>query len=163
VLNLTLERIERQIRNLPVEHVYVLGPENEIVFHHTDNAHNRVHIPTHAQPLLPHALVTHNHPGGRSFSPTDVLLARKMELRDIRVVTATRRFSITPPISGWISVPTAEFSSLITRERGLLVAHVRDQIAKQRLTNSMAESLFHHWLWGRVAELGVLRYRVDRW
>ena len=163
MLNLTLERIERQIRNLPVEHVYVLGPDNEVLFHHTDNAYNRVHIPTHALPLLPQALVTHNHPGGRSFSPTDVLLARKMELREIRVVTATRRFSIKPPISGWISVPLEEFDALITREQGLLVAHVRDQIARQRLTSPMADLLFHHRLWGRVAEFGVLRYRVDRW
>lgn len=163
MLNLTLERIERQIRNLPVEHVYVLGPDNEILFHHTDNEHNRVLIPRYAQPLLPGALVTHNHPGGRSFSPTDVLLARKMELREIRVVTATRRFSITPSISGWISVPMEEFASLITRERGLLVAHFRNQIARQRLTSSMADLLFHHRLWERVAEFGVLRYRVDRW
>ena len=163
MLNLTLERIERQIRNLPVEHVYVLGPDNEILFHHTSGEHDRVLLPDDAEPLLPGALVTHNHPGGRSFSPTDILLAREMELREIRVVTARQRFSVTPPISGWMAVPLEEFTALLTREMGLLLSHLRDQIARQRLTSSMLDLSYHHRLWERVAEFGVLRYRVERW
>jgi len=163
MLNLTLERIERQIRNLPVEHVYVLGPDNEILFHHTDNQRARVLLQGEALLHLPGNIVTHNHPGGRSFSPTDVLLARKAGVREMRVVTGTHRYSVMPPVDGWDIISVKEFSGVLNRERGLMMARLDDQIARGRLTESIMFSMFHHRLCERIAECGIVRYSTARW
>jgi hypothetical protein len=108
-------------------------------------------------------LLTHNHPGGRSFSLTDVMLARKVELRELRAVTARQRFLIMPPEGGWASVGMEEFSATLNREKVLLLAELRDQIAKHRLTSAMVDLSFHQRLWERIAEAGLLRYRVESW
>lgn len=163
MLNLTLERIERQIRNLPVEHVYVLGPENEVLFHHTDDQHSRVLIPGEIAVHLPGALVTHNHPGGRSLSPTDVLVARRARVREMRAVTRTHRYSVTPPDHDWSSTTIEDFSAVVKREQGLILAKLDDQIARGQLTRSMLDLSFHHRLCERLAECGILHYSAEKW
>jgi hypothetical protein len=107
--NLTLERIERQIRNLPVEHVYVLGADNEILFHHTDDLPDRVRFPGLLLGDLSSAIVTHNHPGGRSFSRIDVGVAIGKRLRELRVVTPSHRYSLRRSSAAFsvVSLPAA--------------------------------------------------------
>jgi hypothetical protein len=163
MLNLTLERIERQIRNLPVEHVYVLGPDHEILFHHTDNKPNLVTFPVSAFAHLEIAVVTHNHPGGRSFSLTDVRVARAADLQHLRVVTHKRRYSLEPPSEGWRAIGHTEFERAVAREELLLRSVLDEEIARRVLTRSMANAVAPHRLWERVAALGLIRYNAEKW
>ena len=163
MLNLTLERIERQIRNLPVEHVYVLGPDHEILFHHTDNLPDQVTFPFRAFSRVEVGIVTHNHPGGRSFSATDVRMARKANLRHLRVVTRRRRYSLQPPPEGWHSVSLEELNQTVAHEQLLLSSVLDDEIARQVLTRSLANEAAPHRLWERVAALGLIRYSAEKW
>jgi hypothetical protein len=163
MLNLTLERIERQIRNLPVEHVYALAPDNSIVFHHTDNLVDQVTFPTRALAHLAIAVVTHNHPRGHSFSRQDVLLAREAELAQLRVVTARHRYSLRPPIAGWRSMAVEQFASALNREEALLKAHILAEIQAFRLTADLVDRVLHHRLWERMALLGLVRYAAEKW
>jgi hypothetical protein len=163
VLNLTLERIERQIRSLPVEHVYVLGPDNEILFHHTDDLPDQVRFPF---PLLSRwemSVVTHNHPGGKSFSPRDVRLACRANLAELRVVTRRRRYVVRPPLLGWAAVGLETLNHAIDREQLLLKDVLYDEIARQMLTTSLADEVAPHRLWQRLDALGLLRYHAEKW
>jgi hypothetical protein len=162
MLNLTLERIERQIRNLPVEHVYVLGPDNEILFHHTDNLPDRVKFPMRLLGALGEAIVTHNHPGGRSFSRLDVRVAVQAQLHELRVVTPTHRYSLRPPEKGWNSVAPEEFDAVIDREESLLKDRMIREIDRGALTFRLVDLTLHHRLWDRIASLGLIRYAAEK-
>lgn len=163
MLNLTLERIERQIRNLPVEHVYVLGADNQILFHHTDDEPDQVTYPMRVLAALDIAVVTHNHPRGRSFSRRDVLLAREARLKELRAVTPRQRFSLMPPVAGWESIGLDELNEGIRREEDLLSRAVRGEIQRGVITPDLVSRTFHHRLWERVASVGLIRYSAENW
>lgn len=163
MLNLTLERIERQIRNLPVEHVYVLTSDNEILFHHTDNRPDQVRFPASMLAQWDLAIVTHNHPLGRSFSRVDVDLARSANLPHLRVVTHQFRYSLRPPPGGWHSVDNGEFDDVVAREALLLESVLDREIEKRALTSPMAAMIAPHRLWQRIATLGLIVYGAEKW
>jgi hypothetical protein len=163
MLNLTLERIERQIRNLPVEHAYGLDPDSRILWHATDNQPNQVMLSPAQLLLLDGGLLTHNHPGGRSLSLKDVSLARRWNMAEIRAVTTTHRFSVKPPLDGWQSVPNERFEAILAREADLLNQLMETEIRRGTLTSWMAERTFHQRLWERLAVGGLLRSTAERW
>lgn len=163
MLSLTLERIERQIRNLPVEHVYALDEDYNIILHRTDGHPSRVALSYAEVAALHGALLTHNHPGGRSFSPEDVELARDAALRELRVVTRNRRYSMRPPPGGWQSTSDAGFAQVLEEESDLLYATLDREIARGVLTSSLAELTFHNRLWEQLARRGVVRYGSEPW
>jgi hypothetical protein len=141
MLNLTLERIERQIRNLPVEHVYVLGPDNEILFHHTDNLPDQVRFPVSMLTLWDLAIVTHNHHGGRSFSRVDVDLARAADLAHLRGRHESIPVFFKAPPDGWPAVTVREFDDVVAREALLLESELKRDIQRQALTHPIAQGL----------------------
>lgn len=137
MLNLTLERIERQIRNLPVEHVYVLDADYNVVFNRTDGRYDRVTLSFAEVAAMRGGILTHNHPGGRSFSPEDVELAHGAELLEVRVVTARRRYSLKPPAGGWESVPARVLADTIREEEDLLSFALDAEIARGLITTRL--------------------------
>ncbi|HEX6751390.1 MAG TPA: hypothetical protein VF092_29130 [Longimicrobium sp.] len=163
MLNLTLERIERQIRNLPVERAFLLDQERGIMWQTTDDLPDGVSFSLEELHSMDGGILTHNHPGGRSLSTDDVLLARMWKLQEIRVVTAKQRFSIKPPEEGWNPTPTEVFLTVLRRELGLLDRQVEDEIARGILTAARADLVYHHRLWERMASHGLVRYAAERW
>ncbi|HEX8903637.1 MAG TPA: hypothetical protein VF771_02205 [Longimicrobiaceae bacterium] len=161
MLNLTLERIERQIRKLPVEHAYALDATYSILWHTTDDQANQVVFSPTQLESLDCTILTHNHPGGRSLSRPDVMLARRWNLAEIRAVTATHRYSVKPPLAGWNM--SDEFQEVLNRERDLLNRQIDKEIESGLLTGWMAERTFHHRLWERMASRGMIRYTAERW
>jgi hypothetical protein len=161
MLNLTLERIERQIRNLPVEHAYALDANYSILCHVTDNLPNEVRFSQAQLESLQGAILTHNHPGGRSLSRPDVLLARRWNLDEIRAVTATQRYAVKPPLAGWSLKD--DFEAVLDQERVLLNTLMDREIERGALTGWMAERTFHQRLWERIASRGLLRYTAEKW
>ncbi|HEX6751387.1 MAG TPA: hypothetical protein VF092_29115 [Longimicrobium sp.] len=163
MLNLTLERIERQIRHLPVEHAFALDAGHNIVVHRTNDHRSRVAFTKSEIAAMAGAILTHNHPGGRSFSIRDLLLARDAGLSELRVVTSRNRYSLKPPVEGWDTCGRDEFMAVVGRERALLLEQLRGEIARGRMTSSLLDSVFHHHLCERLASLGLIQYRVETW
>jgi hypothetical protein len=53
--------------------------------------------------LLDDAILTHNHPSGGSFSPTDLMTAANTNLAEIRAVGSRGTFSMRRPADGWLT------------------------------------------------------------
>ena len=70
-----LEVVERRIRTLGYEHAYAFAPDGTLILDTTDLAPASVGFTEDQLSLLQDAILTHNHPGGRSLSPNDLLLA----------------------------------------------------------------------------------------
>jgi len=101
LLQSTLDRVEREIRDLAVEYAFALSVDGELLFHTTDEEDSQVGFTEAELAQLSGAVLTHNHPGGRSFSPEDVTFAMRVGLAEMRVVTAESRFILRPPEERW--------------------------------------------------------------
>jgi len=94
-----------------VEHMHSHGENGEIM-HTAKGDFASVHIPEETmQQLKNHgnAVVTHNHPSGGAFSDSDIDIAVKANLKQIRAVGAdnpdkpSHTYTLTRPIDGWPS------------------------------------------------------------
>jgi hypothetical protein len=92
-----------------------------------------------------------------------VELARFAELRELRVVTTRRRFSVKPPLEGSQSVTAQALAEIIEEEEDLLYLTLDREIARGILTTGLAELAFHHRLWQRVAQRGIIRIAFENW
>ncbi|MFL5383573.1 MAG: hypothetical protein ACJ8GN_13730 [Longimicrobiaceae bacterium] len=113
--------------------------------------------------LLPGAVLTHNHPGGRSFSEEDVTFAMRTGLAEMRVVTAKSRFILRPPEERWSWVLLKSFPAVVKMERALLDRQLFGEIVTGGRSRQEAGLAFHHLLWERVSRRGLISYSVDPW
>lgn len=131
-----------------MEHAFAFSADGEPLFHRTTEAVSRVSFDSAALALLPGAILTHNHPGGRSFSEEDVTFAMRVGLAEMRVVTAKSRFILRPPAETWSWLLLKSFPAVL-----------KMGIRSRRET----DFALHHLLWERVSRRGVIDYRVDPW
>jgi hypothetical protein len=113
--------------------------------------------------LLAGAVLTHNHPGGRSFSEEDVSFAMRVGLAEMRVVTAESRFILQPPEETWSWLLLKSFPAMLKVERHLLDRKLFGEIASGVRSRRGADLAFHHLLWERVSRRGLIGYSVDLW
>jgi hypothetical protein len=117
LLELQLDRVERKIRDFTVEHAFAFSIDGELLFHRTDDAVSQVGFDDVALTLLPGAVLTHNHPGGRSFSEEDAVFAMRLGLAEMRVVTSKLRYSLRPPGNTWSWLLLKSFPAVVELER----------------------------------------------
>ncbi|MBV9108240.1 MAG: hypothetical protein JO306_02410 [Gemmatimonadetes bacterium] len=163
MLNLTLKRIEREIRHLPVEHAYGLHPDSGVLWRATDHRPSQVTFTPAQLASLDGAILTHNHPGGRSLSRADVLLACRWNLTEIRAVTSRYTYSIRTAPDRWGPAHEAALRELIDWEGDLLNRLLNREIERGVLTDHEAELTFHHRLWERLTARDALRYSAQRY
>lgn len=115
------------------------------------------------------ATMTHNHPGGRQYSPgdprhtgssfsiADVRQAAALDLAEVRAVTPTRRFWMRPPPGGWqdhhwkTTIPQSH-----ARHDKAVLAELVKQVRTGKITVAEANARHHHEVWLRVSkELGI--------
>ena len=162
-LQSTLDRVERDIRDLAVEHAFASSPDGELLFHRTDHTVSQVRF-SHAElALLPGAVLTHNHPGGRSFSEADVRFAMRVGLAEMRVVAVRSRYVLRPPDGGWSWVLLKSFSTALELERHLLHRQLFEEIASGATSKTQIEAAYHHLLWERLCRRELIGYSVDPW
>lgn len=133
-----------------------------MLWHATDHRPNQVTFTPAQLASLNGAILTHNHPGGRSLSRADVLLACRWGLAEIRAVTSRYTYSVKPPAGGWPPMDEAALQALIDWEGDLLNRRLNREIERGVLTNAQAELAFHHRLWERLAAREILRYSAGR-
>lgn len=116
------------------------------------------------------AVVTHNHPNlgwskndarskGLSFSPSDVELACKANMKEIRAVSNGYRHSLKPPLTGWNEeywrsrfVPTYEkYEQQVYKES---VSNIL--LGRKRI--DQAEADYHHEVIKRTANQLEMNY-----
>jgi hypothetical protein len=163
LLESQLDRVERLIRDQSVEHAFAFTADGKLLLHKTDDAISRVAFMDAEIALLPGATLTHNHPGGRSISETDVTFAMDVELAEIRVVTTKRRFILLPPAEGWSRLVRHALPAVLKIERHLLQRQVFREIDSGVTSHQEADLTFHHLLWQRMSRRGLVRYRAEPW
>lgn len=88
---------EDAIRNAGVEHGLVMDEKGNIIWKGTQNKKNRVSLGGD----LTNNITVHNHPGGSSFSKTDLMNTAYNNESEARVVTGKYTYSIKRPKEGW--------------------------------------------------------------
>ena len=110
-------------------------------------------------------VLTHNHPTGSSFSPSDVLVAQQAGLKEIRAVGKDYVYKISGPGGRWkqeyTSQSTGTTASLATHIENI-AGRVYDELVATVYAGAMsaseANSVHHHTLWTRVSEDIGLQY-----
>jgi len=163
MLGSALEQVERQIRWLPIEHAFVFATDGTLLLTATNDSPDSVAFSLEQIPQLRDAVLTHNHPGGRSLSEDDLLLAMDADLAQIRAVTATHRYWITRPLQGWTPQLKIRVRTALAAEQALLIGRVRRDISAGRISPEAVDLNFHHLLWTALAGRGVVRYASEQW
>ncbi len=124
---------------------------------------------------LKDSILTHNHPSGwnyskadprhfgNSFSPADIAVACRAQLKEIRVVTPTHRYRMQRPEAGWDKL---FFDKKIYPTYIKHVDEVKEDqkrmIVSGELSLQRAESSFFHEVWSRVSkDLGIDYFREE--
>jgi hypothetical protein len=163
MLTSALDRAERKIRRLRYEHAYAFATDGRLIFDRTDNAPASIAFSADQMLLLRDAVLTHNHPGGRSLSEDDLLVAIDADLAQIRAVTSTHRYWISRPLQGWTAKFQERLRTALAVEDGLLIRRLQKDIAAGRISPEAADGGFHHMLWSILAAHGVVRYASEHW
>ena len=158
-----LLRIERVLARQPVEHLFAFAPDGRLRFHATSGLPSRVLLSSVQRQQLDDAIVTHNHPGGRSLSEMDLEFAMDSNLRQMRAVTRWARYSIDRPQQGWTPFVCRAVRSAIRQEHSVVIEQLWRDIRAHEITRTDADLLYEHLLWKRIADRGLLQYGVDFW
>lgn len=122
------------------------------------------------------ATMTHNHPSGHKYSPSDprhrgdsfsiqdVRQAAYLGLSEVRAVTPTRRFWMKPPKGGWQehhwrkTIPDS-----YKKHYDTVLPDLVHQVRAGRITQAEANARLYHEVWSRVSkELGISYGYEDR-
>jgi hypothetical protein len=107
-------------------------------------------------------VLTHNHPGGRSFSPEDVEIGRFYRLDEVRAVSRTYTYSISPGEKGWPILST-HISDSYDKHNAAVKSIFGPKVSSGSMSVKEANDTHHHEVWVRVsAELGLNYKRTSK-
>ncbi len=173
-LNAVVERIENQIKDNPTEQAIAVNPATGRVIISKGGNSTSVYLSSQDLRQMRGAIVTHNHPNlgwskndarskGLSFSASDIEVACKANMAEIRAVSSGYRHSLKPPSSGWnenfwrsrVNPTYKKYEKQVYRE---YVGQIITGIKKI----DQAEADYHHEVIKRTAnKLGMSYLRTD--
>lgn len=155
---------ENEIRALDVEWLSAWDPKTgDMLINRTDNAARSVGVPKEQLPLLRNAVVTHNHPGGSSFSNSDIGTAIQFNLAEIRAVGREYDYALKRPDTGW-----PDQTQVLATARRVLREIASEQLiraARGEISSRQAGQVISHQMWvSTFAEFGMghLYTRTER-
>jgi len=154
---------EREIAAERVEWATAWDPvSGERVLNRTDNLPDQVSFEPRELNLMRHAIVTHNHPRSTSFSPADVGLAIKYDIRELRIASKEFRYTLLRPEDGWPKLSVVLKRARFIQAETLL--RLRQRLLKGEITNRELDLELNHSVWRILfKELGLERtYRRRR-
>lgn len=89
-----ISRVERKICHDEVESAYLFDTDGNVIFSKTDNTKNYVTFSEEQVKQFEDNILTHNHPGGSTFSCEDVSLLAYSKMQEIRATTSKGTFSL---------------------------------------------------------------------
>jgi hypothetical protein len=147
-------RVEPSLRKGTVERLIAYDQGgNEVL--RLDGTEDEVKIPRSAYAMLRNTIVTHNHPGGRSFSEDDIITAIELDLFELRAVSGGFTFRLRRPERGWGDRAVDELQAAyddVSRDLDQLVA-------SGTISQTVADRFAHHELAKRFADRVGAQYR----
>lgn len=152
-LRRTLRRVEREIVDRPDEIAVVVARTGIVLFTRT-GAHNYVALDDVQIGEWRGAYLTHNHPGGRSFSPQDVLMLLTTRLAEVRAVSEQYEYSLLLPDDEWEDVE--DLVGWVSRR---IADNDRIAFNTEGVSPDTLETTFWHRVWLEIAEIRGWQYR----
>ena len=112
-------------------------------------------IPRAAYGVLRNSIVTHNHPGGRSFSEDDLVTAVELDLYELRAVSRGFTYRLRRPERGWGNRAIDELQAAYDE----VFEAIDRLVASGTVTRHVADGIAHHELAKRFAARGGAQYR----
>lgn len=154
-----VEARESEIRSQSYESAYMVDAEGNVVIEKDGEAHE-VGFTAKEVKAMKDATLTHNHPNGWSFTETDVRLAVKAKMAEIRAVTADKVFILRRPEGGWPKLP--KFESLLSEATGEVMDRLWQKIREKEISADDADR--EHWteMWAIMAEKMGAEYVIGK-
>lgn len=144
-----LDAYESIHREDGVESALVVAPDGKVLLRRTGDRHS-VGFSKNELAKMSGAVLTHNHPGEKSFSLDDVLLASHAGLSEIRASTTTSLFSMRPGMAGW---PDGAALSRWYGGADIEVYYtIKPRVDAGQLDRSRAERDHQHVVWSTLAK-----------
>lgn len=176
-LRQSLDTAESEVRGLRYERAIFLSPSGQRLAQANGDEKSYSLSQQQMQSLRGSgATMTHNHPGGYKYTPSDprhqgssfsiqdIRQAAYLELAEVRAVTPTRRYWMKPPPGGWKehhwqkTIPNS-----YQKHHKSVVAEMAREVRAGRLTVAQADARVYHEIWSRVSnELGLPYGYEDR-
>jgi hypothetical protein len=155
----TIVTVEEQIATAPVEHAVVLDDAGTLLVNKEGKRMEVSFTPDEVTRMRGAAVFTHNHPGGTSFSLPDILMAKRLNIREMRVVTEQALYVLRPPPAGWPALALKDLLSAVQTADAEVEGKLRSQIEVGRLSKPEANKRHWHEVWTQVARQVGSRYR----
>ena len=150
---------EEQIATAPVEHVVVLDDAGTLLVNKAGERRAVSFTSDEVTRMRGAAVFTHNHPGGTSFSLPDILMAKRLNIREMRVVTGQTLYVLRPPRDGWPALALRDLLSAVQAADVEVEERLRAQIQGGGLSKTEANRRHWHEVWTQVARQVGLHYR----
>jgi hypothetical protein len=149
-------KFEEEIRAAKLEHGAFFSADGSMIISKVGER-NKLSFYPHELEGTQGSLFTHNHPGGTSFSPKDVMSASELQLNEVRVAAKYWRHTMSAP-GGW---PTpGVIKSTFNRELLQAYPEVDKMIAARQLSSAFADAEAQHLAWVEAAKkLGLIYVR----
>ena len=105
-------------------------------------------------------IVTHNHPSGKSFSDSDVILITKKNPAEARVIGEDYIYTMTRPPEGWPSERILK--PIITKHYNDVRAGLKVAVRNKWMTTEQANSNITHLVWEAVNEEIDIGYKRSK-
>jgi hypothetical protein len=155
----TIVAIEEQIVIASVEHAVVLDDEGTLLVNKEGKRTEVSFTPDEVTRMRGAAVFTHNHPGGTSFSLPDILMAKRLNIREMRVVTERALYVLRPPTAGWPALALKDLLSAVQTADAEIEGRLGAQIQDGGLSKAEANRRHWHEVWTQVARQVGLHYR----
>jgi hypothetical protein len=159
VLARRVAAIENLIATAPVERAVVFDAGGEVL---VDKAGERAAVAFTAEEverMRGAAVFTHNHPGGTSFSLPDILMAKRLNIQHMRVVTAGALYILGAPAAGWPALALSDLLRAVQEADAQVEEQFSTQIRAGKLSKTEANRRHWHAVWTQVAQRVGLQYQ----
>jgi len=155
----TIAGIEERIATAPVEYAVVLDERGTLLVNKVGERREVAFTADEVARMRGAAVFIHNHPGGTSFSLPDILLAKRLNIREMRVVTDQMLYVLRPPQDGWPALTLRDLLNAVRAADAEVEARLSAHIHSGRLSTTAANR--RHWdeVWTQVAQQVGLQYR----
>jgi hypothetical protein len=135
------------------ERCLVISDSGEILIDKNGSA-NKVSFTSEEVNKMKGVTLTHNHPNGSSFSPTDILLASSANMREIRAVSSSHIYSMTrkDPSRPWPSISSLKSEIARAGERIYDEADRYDRKVKE----------YYHGIWEIISRKPGMNLKYTR-
>jgi hypothetical protein len=149
---------ERGIRSSDYETAYLYDKNGKLIAQQSGNK-DTVNLSPAMLNQMRGSILTHNHPGGSSFSRQDIAVAVNHGLAEVRAVTSERTYSMVMDNDKWNAQTWDRLNSIIKEHYAKKYNKYNILVNNGTITETQLQKQFFHEVWQSVAqEAGGLKY-----